>query len=123
VNTSPDRIFVSEIECLSSIGVSAGERATPQTLSVDVEVICDLGPAARSDSIADSLDYGTIVSTVVDLAGQREYKLLETLAERIADAILSGLGGESIRVLVRKPSPPLPTPLGFVSVEVSRRRS
>ena len=123
MTSTPDRIFVSEIECFSSIGVTASERAKPQKLVVDVEVQCDLRTPARTDSIDDSLDYGEIVAVVVDLAGRGEYKLLETLAELIASAVLSHLGGESVRVLVRKPSPPLPTPLRFVAVELSRDRS
>ena len=123
MTTSPDRIFVSEIECISSIGVTADERGKPQKLSVDVEVHCDLRKAGATDSVDDSIDYGQIVATVVELAGRREYKLLESLAELIASAILSDLGGESIRVLVRKLSPPIPTRLGFVAVEVSRNQS
>jgi dihydroneopterin aldolase len=118
-----DRIFASEIECFSLIGVTADERSKPQKLVVDVEVQCDLRKPARTDSIDDSLDYGEIVGAVVDLAGRGEYRLLETLAELIANTVLSDLGGDSVRVLVRKPSPPLSTPLQFVSVELFRDRS
>jgi len=103
--------------------VTATERAKPQKLVVDVEVRCDLRKAGATDSIDDSLDYGQIVAIVAEKAGRSDCKLLETLAELIANAILSDLGGESVRVFVRKPNPPLPTRLGFVAVEVSRDRS
>lgn len=116
-----DRIFVSEIECPSFIGVSEAERSTPQRLSIDVEVSTDLARAAASDDIADSVDYAEIVALVVELAGERKYHLLEMLAERIADRVLTRLGGDSVRVLVRKLTAPIPTPVKFVSVEVFRK--
>ncbi len=116
-----DRVFVSEIECASAIGVTDEERAAPQRLSIDVEVMTDLRAAAVSDDVADSVDYGQIVRMVADMAGDREYRLLETLAERIADGVLTELGGDSVRVLVRKLTAPIPTPLKFVSVEVVRQ--
>ena len=122
MTASSDRIFVSEIECFSAIGVTASEREKQQKLIVDVEVKCDLRKAAGSDSINDALDYGKIEALVIDLAGGREYKLLETLAELISSAVLGELGGESVRVFVRKPDVRLNTPLGFVAVEVSRGR-
>ncbi len=116
-----DRVFVSEIECSSAIGVTDEERAAGQRLSIDVEVMTDLRAAAVSDDVADSVDYGQIVRMVADMAGDREYRLLETLAERIADGVLTELGGDSVRVLVRKLTAPIPTPLKFVSVEVVRQ--
>jgi dihydroneopterin aldolase len=117
-----DRIFVSEIACLASIGVTAEERATPQPLSVDVDLEHDLRMAGASDAMADSIDYGRIVARVVELAGEQEYHLLERLATRVAEAVLEELGGAAVRVLVRKLEPPIPTSVGFVSVEVFRER-
>ncbi len=115
-----DKVFVSEIECIASIGVSREERSMPQRLSIDVEVRTDARAAATHDDIGRAIDYGRIVATVVDLAAGREYHLLETLAESIAGRILSELGGQSVRVLVRKLTAPIPTPHGFVAVEVVR---
>jgi dihydroneopterin aldolase len=120
MSRSRDRIFVSRIACAAAIGVSAEERSLVQHLSVDVEVWCDLRAAAASDSIDDTVDYGRIVARVVDLAGGRQYVLLEALAGRIADAVLADLGGAAVRVRVRKLTPPLPSPVGFASVEVFR---
>lgn len=115
-----DKVIVSEIECIASIGVSREERSMPQRLSIDVEVRTDAGPAAATDDIGRAVDYGRIVATVVELAAGRQYHLLETLAEAIAERILSELGGVAVRVLVRKLTAPIPTPHGFVAVEVVR---
>jgi dihydroneopterin aldolase len=85
-------------------------------------VATDVRQAARSDSLKSALDYSGIVATVVSLAGSRDYHLIETLASRIADRILADLGCESVRVVVRKMTPPLSTRVGYVSVEVRRPR-
>jgi dihydroneopterin aldolase len=116
-----DRIFVSRIECVAHVGVGDEERRLPQQLWVDVEVWTDVRRPASTDAIEDSVDYGQIVARTVEIGSQREYRLLEALAERIARAVLE-LGGEAVRVLVRKPKPPIPTPLEYVSVEVFRER-
>lgn len=91
-----------------------------QRLSVDVEVTHDLRPAGASDSIDDALDYAGIVSVVLGLVDGREYHLIETLAERIAHGVLTGCGGESVRVLVRKMTSPLSARVRFVAVEIVR---
>lgn len=91
-----------------------------QRLSVDVEVTHDLRPAGASDSIDDALDYADIVSVVTGLVDGREYHLIETLAERIAQGVLTDCGGESVRVLVRKMTSPLSARVGFVAVEIVR---
>ena len=122
VKGTPDKLFVSGIDCVAAIGVTPEERTMKQRLSVDVEVATDIRPAARSDSLKSALDYSGIVSAVVSLASSRDYHLIETLAEQIAERILNDLGGESVRVVVRKLTPPLSSRVGFVSVEILRER-
>lgn len=119
---APDRIFVSRIECSTHVGVGDAERRSKQALVIDVELWIDTRRAAESDSIEDSVDYGEIVARTVRLATEREYRLLEALAERVAGEVLD-LGGQAVRVLVRKPKPPIATSLEYVSVEVFRERS
>jgi len=115
-----DKIVVSGIDCVSAIGVGPEERTLRHRLSVDVEVSTDTRPAAMSDSLDDAVDYVGIVKIVVELAGEREYHLIETLAERIAARVLGDCGGLSVRVCVRKMPPPLDAGVGFVAVEIVR---
>lgn len=115
-----DKILVSAIDCVVSLGVSAEERAVKQRLSVDVEVSTDTRKAARSDSLEDAIDYGPIVEMVVGLAASKEFHLIETLAEAIANAVLIGHDGHSVRVVIRKTPPPLAAQVDFVAVEIVR---
>ena len=115
-----DKIIVSAIDCVVSLGVSAEERAVKQRLSVDVEVSTDTRAAARSDGLGETIDYGPIVALVVDLAASREFHLIETLAEAVATGVLADHGGQVVRVVIRKTPPPLAAQVGFVAVEIVR---
>ena len=46
-------------------GVYDAERATGQTFVVDVELVLDLGPAAASDDVTDTVHYGELAQRVV----------------------------------------------------------
>ena len=122
LTTPPDKIFISDIDCVAAIGVTAEERTMKQRLSVDVEVATDLRNAARSDSLKDALDYAEVVRLVVELAGSRDFHLIETFAELIAGRVLSDLSGDTVRVVVRKLTPVLSSRVRFVSVEIVRAR-
>jgi dihydroneopterin aldolase len=115
-----DRLFVADIDCVAAIGVSPEERTMKQRLSVDVEVETDIRDAARTDSLKDALDYSEIVSIVVSLAANRDYHLIETLAEQIATRVLADLNSDVVRVVVRKLNPVLSSRVRFVSVEIVR---
>ena len=122
LTTPPDKICVSDIDCVAAIGVTPEERTMKQRLSVDVEVTTDVRKAAESDSLKDALDYAEIVRIVVELGGSRDFHLIETFAELIAGQVLSDLQGGSVRVVVRKLTPVLSSRVRFVAVEIVRAR-
>ena len=114
MTTPSDKIRVSDIDCVAAIGVTPEERTMRQRLSVDVEIETDVREAARSDSLKDALD--------VELAGSRDFHLIETFAELIAGQVLSNVKGDTVRVVVRKLSPVLTSRVRYVSVEIVRAR-
>ena len=120
MRTPPDKICVSDIDCVAAIGVTPEERTIKQRLSVDVEVATDIRKAARSDSLKDALDYAEVVKLVLDLAASRDFHLIETFAELIAGRVLSDLSGDTVRVVVRKLTPVLSSRVRFVAVEIVR---
>ena len=80
-----DRILISRIDCLASLGVTAEERALKQHLSVDLEFLIDAGKAAATDSIKDTIDYAKVAATVAEVCASQPFHLIETIAERIAE--------------------------------------
>jgi len=117
---SPDKILISSMDCLTAIGITPAERAIKQRLSIDLEFPCDARAASRSDSIRDAVDYDTIAQSVAEVCASREFNLIETVAEKIAEKVLGSFPISQVRVRVRKISPVASPRVDFVYVEIVR---
>lgn len=96
------------------------ERENPQPLEVDLEVATDLRRPATTDRLADGIDYRTLYDAAAEVATSTEPHLLETLAARIADAVLALDGVDGVTVRCRKPWAALPGPVETIEVEIER---
>lgn len=96
------------------------ERKLGQRFLVDVELLLDLREAGRRDDLAASVDYERVHALVVEIGTREQFRLLETLAARIASAVLEQFQVQQVTVRATKPSPPLPAVVGGVSVEITR---
>jgi 7,8-dihydroneopterin aldolase/epimerase/oxygenase len=115
-----DKILISRIDCLAAIGVTAEEQSRKQRLLIDLEFLTDVRLPARSDSIADAIDYDKVAAAVAQVCASQPFHLIETVAERIAEKVLREFPTGGTRVLVRKISP-IPAPsVEYVSVEIVR---
>lgn len=118
-----DRIELRRLRLLARCGAGAEERATPQPLEIDLDVVADLGPAGRSDRLGDTVDYGAVCQEAVESATAAPAALLEHLAERLAAAVLGGDPRvEAVTVAVRKLRPPVPHDLASAGVRIHRAR-
>ena len=118
-----DRIVLTNLAFEARHGVHEMERRIAQRFEVDVELILDLGPAGRTDTLADTVDYAAVHDAVAAVVGGASVNLLETLAERIAERILTGFDRvDGVVVRVRKPGVRLGGPLDHASVEIRRDR-
>ena len=84
-----DIIFLRNLKIDTVIGIYDWERRIKQTVILDLEMATDIKKAAKSDDIADTLDYKAIAQRVISFVEESEYKLVETLAERIAEIIVN----------------------------------
>ena len=84
------------------VGVSDAERAQPQRLLLTVEMESDFSAAAKSDSIADTIDYYAVTQRLLKFGESREWKLIEKLAADIADTVLAEFKPLSVSVVVKK---------------------
>ena len=85
----PDRLIIRGLELRCVIGAEDWEHLMPQRVVVDIELRGDFSAAAGSDSLADAVDYREVCARAVEVAEEEEYRLLETLADRIARAVLA----------------------------------
>ncbi|MFO8191689.1 MAG: dihydroneopterin aldolase [Bacillota bacterium] len=116
-----DRIIIDGFTCYAYHGVLPEENSLGQEFQVSIELGIDL--AGHNDDQIDKVpDYRKAVMAIEQVMYGDSCRLLETLACRIADKLLSLPGVLETTVEVRKPSPPLPGVQGGVGVMVNRRR-
>lgn len=118
-----DRILVQRIAVFAHHGVLPEETRLGQRFYVSLACSLDLGPAGRSDDLKQTVNYGELTQIVLDVSGKHRYRLIESLAETIAGAILASFPaiGEVV-VTVEKPSAPVPAIIDGVAVEIRRKR-
>lgn len=118
-----DHIKLTGIEAWGHHGVLDHEREIGQRFVVDVEVAADLAKAARTDRLADTIDYGSLAQGVSDLVGDTPSNLIEAVAGRIADMVMADERVLGVTVTVHKPSAPFTVPVAEASVTLNRHRA
>ncbi|MGH8135313.1 MAG: dihydroneopterin aldolase [Steroidobacteraceae bacterium] len=98
-----DKIFLTSLATEAVIGIFDWEREVRQRIEIDLEMSLDLGVAAKSDSIDDTLNYKAVAKRVLAFVGESRFQLVEALAERIADLVLAEFPVAKVRVTVHKP--------------------
>ena len=97
-----DTLFIRELTVETVIGTQDWEREIKQPVVFDLEMACDVARAVASDSVADALDHKAVCERVIAFVEKSEFRLLETLAERVAVFIISEFEVPWLRVQLRK---------------------
>jgi 7,8-dihydroneopterin aldolase/epimerase/oxygenase len=113
-------IEITGLSLFTHVGVTAAEREIGQRLLLDVRIDVADCDATVTDRIEDTVDYAEVCDAANLVAQQRSYKTLERLCAAIADRLLDQYNTHAVWVKAAKPEPPLPLPVGEVSVEVWR---
>jgi dihydroneopterin aldolase len=105
-------------------GTLPAERELGQPFVVDIELRLGLRSAGLSDDLTQTVDYGEVHRQAKEIVEGPPVNLTETVAERIAAAILQEHPlVEAVRVKVAKPHVRLDdTVLDRSAVEILRRR-
>jgi 7,8-dihydroneopterin aldolase/epimerase/oxygenase len=117
-----DRIALVGLEAHGRHGVFEAERQTGQVFRVDVVLGLDTRPAATSDDLADTVDYGSLARDVLGVVEGEPVDLIETLAQRIADVCLVDPRVGWTEVTVHKPSAPIEATFSDVAITIHRSR-
>ena len=112
------KINIVDLEVFYRVGVPDAERAQPQRLLLTVELESDFTAAAKSDGIADTIDYYAVTQRLLKFGEGREWKLIEKLASDIAGTVLAEFKPQSVSVEVKKFIIPQAR---YVSVQILRR--
>ena len=96
------KISIVDLEVSYHVGVPDAERAQPQRLLLTIELEADFSAAARSDGIADTIDYFAVTRRLLGFGKGREWKLIEKVAADIADMVLAEFNPQAVTVEVKK---------------------
>lgn len=121
--TALDAISVRGIRARGRHGVLPAEQELGQEFTVDVTLYLDTAQAAATDDLSLTVDYGELATRLAAVVSGEPVKLIETLAERLAQVCLSYARVEEVEVSVHKPAAPIPVPFDDVVVTIRRRRS
>lgn len=115
----PDVITLTGVRATGYHGVFEHERQDGQPFVVDATV--ELAPRdVGSDDLATTVDYGEVAIRIVDAIEGQPVDLIETLAERIAAALLDMAGVAGVSITVHKPNAPITVPFDDVSLTITR---
>jgi 7,8-dihydroneopterin aldolase/epimerase/oxygenase len=117
-----DLIEVRGLKLRGKHGVTPEERAHDQPIVVSLAARLDTRQASRFDDLEATLDYEEAVMIVSKIVGGESFQLLETLADRIARALLGNHRVLDVWVRVAKPEVKVGEEVDEVAVEVSRSR-
>lgn len=118
-----DRINITGLEVFAHHGVYREENVLGQKFIVDVSMMVSTREAGRTDDIRSSVNYGLVCDDIQQVMKSRNYKLIETVAEEIADCILLKYDDvRGVEVTVKKPWAPVLVHVDTVSVSICRKK-
>ena len=117
-----DRIELRGLQVFARHGVLDSERRNGQEFVIDAVLWLDTRPAAGSDDLSKTVDYGALANRLVRLAQDPPVRLIETLAERLAADCLSESLVAEVEITVHKPQAPIAHPFSDVTVVIRRAR-
>lgn len=118
-----DTIFVEAIEFYGYHGASDEEQSVGHRYAVDVTFTLDTRTAGRTDDLTATINYSHVAKRIVAIGTSEQFRLLEALAARLAEALLAEFPMDSVRLRVRKIRPPMNVIAQAVGVEIERRRA
>lgn len=119
--TRRDRIALTGLRAHGHHGVLAEEKREGHEFLLDLVLELDTGPAARDDALARTVHYAEVAHTAVAVVAGESVDLIETLAQRVADAVLASQAlVRRLTVTVHKPTAPIGLPFADVSVTITR---
>ncbi len=118
----PDKIILRGCQFHGKHGVSPEERAVGGRVIVDLELEYDLALAGASDDQQNTINYSSVFKTIRAQVEDQNFNLLESLAHKIAEAVLAAFPATAVTVYVRKQPPPIKGIVKSAGVEIRRSR-
>lgn len=117
------KLTINNLHIYSYHGVTAEEQQLGGRYEIDVEVYYTASTAIASDDLSNAVNYAELIECIGEIVHARRRKLIETLANDIATAILDRFAKvESVCLRVRKRTVPVSAVVDSVEVEWHKHR-
>jgi len=116
-----DAILIRDLRVEALIGIHKRERHAVQTVSIDLDIGLPGTTVFKSDKVADTIDYEQVSIRIKALAASGHFRLVETMAERIARLLLEDFGAPWVKVSLSKIG--ILANAKFVGVTLERRKA
>jgi 7,8-dihydroneopterin aldolase/epimerase/oxygenase len=103
MNQTSDRVFLRGLAIQTTIGFIEWERHVKQTVVIDMEIPVDCARAASTDHVTETVDYKAMAKRTIAFVEGAEFKLVETLAHKLAMTLLAEFDIAWVRLSVNKP--------------------
>lgn len=116
-----DEIRIRNLEVFCHHGVYEEENTLGQKFLVSATLFTDTRAAGQTDSLEKSINYGEVCHDIKKIMEERNYKLIEAVAETLADRLLKKYPTlQKIGLEIKKPWAPIMLPIDTVSVAIER---
>lgn len=117
-----DFIKITNLKVFAHHGVFPEETRDGQDFYVNAKLFLDCRKAGKTDNLSDSLNYGEASHFITDFLQNHTYKLIESVAEQLAEAILLSMPVlKGVKIELCKPNAPIGLPFENVSVTIERQ--
>ncbi|HWG13774.1 MAG TPA: 2-amino-4-hydroxy-6-hydroxymethyldihydropteridine diphosphokinase [Streptosporangiaceae bacterium] len=117
-----DQIELRGLRVHGRHGVLPFEQRDGQEFLIDAVLSVDTRPAAAADDLTLTVDYGALSERLARIVAGEPVQLIETLAQRLAQACLAEPAVRRARITVHKPHAPISRPFSDVAVTITRDR-
>ena len=116
-----DKIEIRDLECYCHHGVLEEEKRLGQKFLVSVVMYIDARKAGKTDDLTFSVDYAEVSHVVNNMMTNLQYKLIETIAEKISkELLLKYKLLHAVEVCIKKPWAPILLPIDTVALTMRR---
>lgn len=98
-----DKVFIHELTAFASIGAYDWEHTIKQRLIFNIEMEWDFAAAVQEDKVEYCLNYAEVAQRILDFVETTPFKLVETVAYRVADLLQAEFGVKALRIELHKP--------------------
>lgn len=114
---------IHQLQVKTKIGVYPWEQRIEQTIVIDLELEIDINKASKSDNVANTQNYVTLIQSIETFLSTHQYKLIESLTDKLAQHLLEKFKIPWLKITVHKLSPVKNVKSASITVQRSQANS